>query len=574
MNISRAAYRHVVGLTRERGARLSLALLALLTNGLVEGAGILLLFRSLLRSASMSSKDSVGQLSSRVSATFSALGVGLTLPVVLALFVAVSIVIATLRRTCWILSNSLQHDVARDRAGRLYDAIVRMEWSSFIRMRASDLTVALTAECDQIGQASALMLNIIGSFVVVAVYLGVAARLSPLMTTIVVGCAAVLVLLLRRRTTRSAGLGAAFSSALRRYQAAVTDDLGGMKAIRSYGAEARSLHGITCAAQALADANAANNRHYATATMWLDIGSAATLSGLLLFAISVMHFDAAAILMLLFLFARVVPRVSALQQRVEFYANLLPAVERVEVLEAQCRAAAAPRHDAHEPVPFQRQLRFEAVSFRYSPQDPRVLNGVDFSVDAGTTVAIVGTSGAGKTTIADLMIGLLAPEGGRITIDGTVLADNAASWRETIAYVPQDTFLFHDTIRANLTWVRPDASGEDINRALTLAMADFVHALPNGLDTVVGDRGVRLSGGERQRIALARALLRKPSLLILDEATSAIDRENEQRILEAIDRLHGSVTIVMITHRMAAIAGADAVHVLDAGRIVECSVPA
>jgi ATP-binding cassette subfamily C protein len=269
-----------------------------------------------------------------------------------------------------------------------------------------------------------------------------------------------------------------------------------------------------------------------------------------------------------------VPRVSALQQRVEFYANLLPAVERVEVLEAQCRAAAAPRHDAHEPVPFQRQLRFEAVSFRYSPQDPWVLNGVDFSVDAGTTVAIVGTSGAGKTTIADLMIGLLAPEGGRITIDGTVLADNAASWRETIAYVPQDTFLFHDTIRANLTWVRPDASGEDINRALTLAMADFVHALPNGLDTVVGDRGVRLSGGERQRIALARALLRKPSLLILDEATSAIDRENEQRILEAIDRLHGSVTIVMITHRMAAIAGADAVHVLDAGRIVECSVPA
>jgi ATP-binding cassette, subfamily C, bacterial len=221
-----------------------------------------------------------------------------------------------------------------------------------------------------------------------------------------------------------------------------------------------------------------------------------------------------------------------------------------------------------------RQLRFDAVSFRYTPQDPWVLNGVDFTVDAGTTVAIVGTSGAGKTTIADLMIGLLAPDSGRITIDGIVLGDNAASWRETIAYVPQDTFLFHDTIRANLTWVRPDVSGDDINRALTLAMADFVHALPNGLDTVVGDRGVRLSGGERQRIALARALLRKPSLLILDEATSAIDRENEQRILDAIDRLHGSVTIVMITHRMAAVAGADAVHVLDAGRIVECSVPA
>jgi ATP-binding cassette subfamily C protein len=189
-------------------------------------------------------------------------------------------------------------------------------------------------------------------------------------------------------------------------------------------------------------------------------------------------------------------------------------------------------------------------------------------------VAIVGASGVGKTTLVDLMIGLLAPETGRVAVDGTALAENGAAWRETIGYVPQEPFLFHDTIRANLAWARPEASAADLNRALALARAEFVHDLPNGLDTVVGDRGVRLSGGERQRIALARALLREPSLLILDEATSSIDLENERRILEAIGGLHGTVTIVLIAHRLATVADVDAIHLLDAGRIMEAPVPA
>jgi len=220
-------------------------------------------------------------------------------------------------------------------------------------------------------------------------------------------------------------------------------------------------------------------------------------------------------------------------------------------------------------------VELRGVTLAYRAGQRPALDRVDLEVRAGETVALVGPSGSGKSTVAALLPRFFDVTGGRITADGIDLRDvKLESLRKQIALVAQDTFLFHDTIRANLTWVRPEVSGDDINRALTLAMADFVHALPNGLDTVVGDRGVRLSGGERQRIALARALLRKPSLLILDEATSAIDRENEQRILDAIDRLHGSMTIVMITHRMAAVASADAVHVLDEGRIVECSVPA
>jgi len=168
------------------------------------------------------------------------------------------------------------------------------------------------------------------------------------------------------------------------------------------------------------------------------------------------------------------------------------------------------------------------------------------------------------------MMGLLTPQAGRVLVDDVPLTPRSVGrWRRTTAYVSQEIFLFHDTVRANLRWAVPGATDDEIATALTMAAADFVFDLPSGLDTIVGDRGLRLSGGERQRIALARALLQHPSLLILDEATSALDAENESRILEAIHRLHGSLTIVIITHRLSAIIGADLIHVLNGGLVDE-----
>jgi ATP-binding cassette subfamily C protein len=156
-------------------------------------------------------------------------------------------------------------------------------------------------------------------------------------------------------------------------------------------------------------------------------------------------------------------------------------------------------------------------------------------------------------------------------VDGVALdPERLRSWRDRIGYVPQDTFLFHDTVLANLLWARPDAGLDEVWRALTLAVADdFVRGLPDGLDTIVGDRGMLVSGGERQRLSLARALLRQPQLLILDEATSALDSESERRIQQAIDRLHGQITIVVIAHRLSTIRNADLIHVIERGDIVE-----
>ena len=239
-------------------------------------------------------------------------------------------------------------------------------------------------------------------------------------------------------------------------------------------------------------------------------------------------------------------------------------------LQKRCEEAAETRTQRYEKIDIGNGIKFNKVSFSYAGNSP-VIKDLDITIRAGKTTAIVGPSGAGKTTIADLLMGLIVPCEGNILIDGREFdPERIRVWRLQIGYVPQDTFLFNDTLRANLLWAKPDAKEEEIKQALRFAAAEeFVSGLPRRLDTILGDRGVLVSGGERQRIALARALLRKPSLLILDEATSSLDSENEKRIQTAIEKLHGQMTILVISHRLSTIHGADVIHVIEDGLLVE-----
>ena len=216
-------------------------------------------------------------------------------------------------------------------------------------------------------------------------------------------------------------------------------------------------------------------------------------------------------------------------------------------------------------------IRFEDVTFRYRPDDAPAIEGVSFAVAPGETVAIVGPSGAGKTTLASLLLRFADPQEGTVRVGGLDIRElDPLLLRRMIGLVPQDTFLFHESVAENLRLARASASAEDLDSAVASAGATgFVRDLPEGFDTVVGERGFRLSGGERQRIAIARALLKDAPILVLDEATSSVDVAAEAGIQGSIDRLRRGRTTVIIAHRLSTVRGADRILVLDAGRLEE-----
>jgi ATP-binding cassette subfamily C protein len=240
-------------------------------------------------------------------------------------------------------------------------------------------------------------------------------------------------------------------------------------------------------------------------------------------------------------------------------------------------AAVARHHGEGLPIADipQGEIKFENISFRHAePSDAQsdglaglLLDRLNLSIAPGEFVAVTGPSGAGKTTLLDLLVGLRTPDAGRITVGGMTLEGAAlAGWRESLSYVPQEPFLFHDTIRRNLAWSCPQAGEAEFWRALAMAGAeDMVRAMAGGLDTIVGERGAIVSGGERQRIALARALLRRPEVLILDEATSAVDLEGERAIFARLQAIRPRPTIVLVTHRTESLALCDRVLRLDSG---------
>ncbi len=266
-----------------------------------------------------------------------------------------------------------------------------------------------------------------------------------------------------------------------------------------------------------------------------------------------------------FLVAPVVQMANIGTQMTEAFAGL----DRTAELLSEAKEDDDPRRTETMPA-IEGHVRFEDVWFAYEPGEP-VLRGVSFEAPAGTVVALVGSSGSGKSTLAGLAVSFLTPDEGRVLVDGVDLSRvKLASYRRQLGLVLQDEFLFDGTIRENILFARPEASEGEVREAARLAhVLEFTDRFSDGLDTVIGERGVKLSGGQRQRVTIARALLSAPRILLLDEATSSLDTESEAYIQESLDSLLRDRTTLVIAHRLSTIKRADLILVLEDGEIVE-----
>ncbi len=549
------------------------AVVVMAITSLTEGLGVALLFPILqVAGFNLANQGHVGHYTGEVRELllYSGLRPSLWLPTLLMLFLLLMALRSLFSRmqSVFTFRTAITYELVLSR--QLYQAIIHADWLFLVRRRSSDFTHALTAELSRIGTCTYLFIGTLANACLALVYIGLALKLSAGMTMLVLATGAILMLFSRRWMRAVYRSGAAVSETVSEVYAAATEHLQNLKAMKFYDAQTGDLAMFSSLQSSVQQQSLNSTRSQAAAAFWFEAGSLLVLGGIIFASLQILKVAPASILLLLAVFTRLIPRLAAGQNQLQAFLSELPAFENLMSIYYDCVANAEVGSMAGASPVLGQEIRLERVGFRYDTQRPMVLEDLSLSIAAGKITAIVGSSGAGKSTVADLVNGLLSPRQGRVLVDGTELTPLAArSWRRHVGYVAQDTVLFHDTVRANLRWAQPEASEEAIREALSLAAAEFVLDLPQGLDTTVGDRGMLLSHGQRQRIALARALLRKPTLLILDEATSSLDLDNEKRILDAIARLPGRITVLLIAHRISAIQRAHMIYLIENGSVAE-----
>lgn len=430
----------------------------------------------------------------------------------------------------------------------LFGGLAESRWSFLAQHHSSEFLSVLTTDIGRVGVGAIFLLQLFTQLAVFPVYLAVAFQLSPPVTGLALLTGAGLWWVLRKSRDVAKQSGVVMSRANQGLFNELQEFLGALKLIKIHGEATGYQRQFAQATAHLREQQQDFNVVRTRSQMAFRIGGAVALALLTYAALVWVQLPAARLLVLIAIFSRMLPQVSTIHMGLQQLWHMAPAFQNWQHWVSLCHSARETLTNKSGPCTLNEGIRLTQVTYRH-PQGSRTFTIPDLFIPARKTTAIIGPTGSGKTTLLDLLSGLNEPESGVIAVDGRPLKADAA-WRRLIAYIPQETAILDGTIRDNLTWGATKFADTHIMNALdSAAAADFVRHLPQGLETWVGERGVRLSGGEKQRLALARALLRQPQLLILDEATSALDREHQQVILEALKTLHGQMTVLTVTHR-------------------------
>lgn len=473
--------------------------------------------------------------------------------------------------TYW--GHKLGINIETEMRARAFDHLTRLSWRWYDRARTGRLVARVTRDLEEIGEvahhgpedAFIAAMTFVGAF---ALMFWINADLA-LIVALIVPAMLALVVFYGGRMTRT---WRAIYARVGDFNVRLEEALGGVRVVQAFGNEAHENH-------LFAGDNARYRQAKLDAYRVMAASGALQYMGLRLVQVIVMVVGAGFVLagdlttggfvgflLLVGVFYRPLEKIAAV---IETYPRGIAGFRRYqELLATEPEIADAP--DAIDAPALRGDIRFQDVSFAYDDDRP-ILRGIDLHIRAGETVAFVGPSGAGKTTLLALLPRFYDPSSGRITVDGLALADmRLNSLRRQIGLVSQDVFLFGGTLRENIAYGRLDASEDQIRAAAAQAqLTGLIDTLPEGLDTLVGERGVMLSGGQKQRVAIARAFLKNPPILILDEATSALDSQTEREIQTALDALAQGRTTLVIAHRLGTIRHADRIVVMDQGRIAE-----
>lgn len=547
----------------------SAAMVLLLTlGGFVEGVGVVTML-PLLELVAGGSSQEASALGVAVSTGLESVGLSPTVGVLLALIV----IAMTLKSIfLWLAMQQVGYTVAQvttDLRMQLLRSLLKARWRYHASQSTGRFANAISNEAHRAASAYREGCVLIAGILQIVAYLMVAVLISWRMAiaTLVIG--AVFIFLLRGFVQVARDAGREQTELMRSLITRLTDALRGIKPIRAMGREnhlqpllERETEGLN---QALRRQVSAGE----TLRLFQEPALALLLGMGLFIALAVADQPFASVMVLAFVFYRLMGHANQSQSRYQTLtvgeSAFWSLIEQVEVADKE----REPPRGSRSPPPLDDGIRLVDVHFSYD--ETPVLTGVSLEIPAGSFAALYGPSGAGKTTIADLIIGLHEPDSGRVEVDGVSLAEfDRIAWRQGIGYVPQEIFLFHDTIYRNVTLGDDSMGRDEVESALRAADAwEFVQSRPKGLDDVIGEAGSMLSGGQRQRISIARALVHRPRLMVLDEATASLDPVTEQEILQTLRKLSQQVTILAISHQPALRDAADVVYSLEHGVVTE-----
>ena len=558
----------------EGGTKLTgvLVLQALLTS--INGVGLLLIL-PLLGLLGIGPGGTSSGVWEWLRAALDAVGLPLTIESGLALFVLVVSLHAILnwRRTTWQVEVEQRFQASlRD---RLYETLARTTLSCLQRLRTSEFVQSTQSEIRRSQQAADTLLQLFAQGLSVAAYFVVALVLSVEMTLAAAICGLVGALVMIPLVGKTHSLSLQEMRIRNSMLNNLVEHIQGLRVARSLGLTEHFVGEYRALSHRASHINVAITRLSAKSLVIFELIAVVLLAALVYTAVTVLRVESARFLVLLLIFVRMFPAAGKFHQQTQLFVSLLPSFGHYRDLLKELTGheeQTLPSEDAPH-LQMRESLELRNVGFRYQPDDGAVLKNVSVTMMKGTMTALAGHSGAGKSTLVDIATGLLPPDSGELYLDGRVLtARERILWRRETAIVAQESFLFNDTVRGNLLCVNRGATEQELWTALdAVNCRSFVASRRNGLDSSVGERGGLLSGGERQRISIARALLRRPQLLVLDEPTNNLDEESVGALLDILDALKRHATLLVVSHDPRILQRADRIVHVEGGTVVSRS---